>query len=243
VRTQRDPEVERVPAHAAEPDLDRNNKARTEGVADRTRTEGVPSGGYRGAQRDYMDREATGTDVADRKAAREQTAGRQFGREAAMREQQARPFDRDYAEREEQAYRGPLGYPMKASLPTALLLLGGTWLIVSRLVFNYTAAGSTPGGVLNGAVIGLILILVAVARLVTWRSSPTLGAASAILGAWMIASPWVFGYAHWGAGSRPTWSDVITGAVILLSGLATWSAGEAIQRADRAGAGAARYAS
>ena len=242
MRTQRDPEVERVPAHAAEPGLDRNNQARTEGVADNTRTEGVPSGGYRG-QQNYMGRNATGTDVADREATRDQLAGRQYGREAGLREQQNRQFGRDYAGAEEPAYRGPLGYPVGPALPTALLLLAGTWLIVSRLVFNYTAAGSTPGGVLNGVVIGLILVLVALARLVTLRSSPALGAVSAILGAWMIASPWVFGYAHWGAGSRGTWSDVITGAVILLAGLATWSAGEAARRVGSAGARGARFAS
>jgi hypothetical protein len=231
MRTQRDPEVERVPAHAAEPDLDRN-KARTEGVAEKIRAEGVPSGG-RGAQRD-RGREATGADTA---GTRDQLAGRQFGREAATREQ--RQFGRDYAAGEMPSNAG-FGYPVAASLPAALLLLAGIWLVVSRLAFNYVTTGSTPGGVVNGVVIGIILTAIALTRLVTPMSSPTLGAVSSVLGAWMIASPWVFAYSHWGAGSGPVWSDVITGAVIFLSGLATWTAGEA---ARRAGAGAPRLAS
>jgi SPW repeat-containing protein len=138
--------------------------------------------------------------------------------------------------------RGPAGAAsglgaMAASAPSAIALLGGVWLVVSRLVFDFPAAGSMADGVLNGLIVGIAITLVALARMTSASSNPVLGLVTAALGGWMIAAPWVFNYAHWGTNSGPTWSDVVTGALIALSGLATWLAGSARQviAARRAG--------
>jgi hypothetical protein len=117
-----------------------------------------------------------------------------------------------------------------ASAPAALALLGGLWLVISRLVFNFSGMALGPRGLVNGVVIGAAIALIATVRMATSTSSPMLSAATMVLGGWMIASPWVYGYAHWGAGSRPVWSDVVTGAVIALVSLASWSAGMAARR-------------
>jgi hypothetical protein len=129
--------------------------------------------------------------------------------------------------------RAPMGGAgigsMLASAPSAIALLGGIWLLVSRLVFNYARAGSGADGVLNGVILGISVALIALALMASARSNPVLGLVLAVLGGWMIASPWIFNYNSWGSQSGPTYSDVITGAGIAASGLATWLAGTARQ--------------
>lgn len=132
---------------------------------------------------------------------------------------------------------------MAASAPAALALLGGVWLLVSRLVYDFPAAGSSPQGVANGLIVGIVITLVALARLTGTRSNPLLGLVLVAFGAWMIAAPWIFGYDRWsGASSRATWSDVITAGLVILSGLATWFAGTVrqLRTAVREGSGRER---
>jgi hypothetical protein len=133
--------------------------------------------------------------------------------------------------------RAPLGGAgvgsMLASAPSGIALLGGVWLLVSRLVFNYATAGSAADGVLNGVIVGIAVALIALALMASARSNPVLGLVMAVLGGWMIASPWIFNYNSWGSESGPTYSDVITGAAIAASGLATWLAGTARQAMAR----------
>ena len=118
---------------------------------------------------------------------------------------------------------------MITSAPSAFALLAGIWLLVARVVFNYAAAGSAVDGILNGVIIGISVGLIALALMASANSNPVLGFVIAVLGGWMIASPWVFNYVAWGSGSGPTWSDVVTGAVMVVTGLATWLAGTARQ--------------
>jgi SPW repeat len=142
------------------------------------------------------------------------------------------PRDREMAASygQERAPMGGAGIgSMLASAPSAVALLGGIWLLVSRLVFNYAAAGSAADGVLNGVVVGIAVALIALALMSSARSNPVLGLVLAVLGGWMIASPWIFNYNSWGSESGPTYSDVITGAGIAASGIATWLAGTARQ--------------
>ena len=130
------------------------------------------------------------------------------------------------------------GLGMVVSAETAIALLAGLWLIVSRFVFDYPANGSTAGGVLNGVVIGIAVAVIAVARMsTTARSSPMLGLVTAVLGAWMIASPWVFGYNNWGTGSRPIYSDVIVGVVLFFVGLLSSMGAMRAMRASMGGGG------
>lgn len=115
---------------------------------------------------------------------------------------------------------------MTASAPAMVPLLGGIWLLVSRLLFDFPAAGATADGLVNGIVIGVAVAFVALARMTTASSNPVLGLVLTALGGWMIAAPWVFDYNQFsGAGYGATWSDVVTGGAIALFGLATWAAG------------------
>ncbi|MEV4537536.1 SPW repeat protein [Asanoa sp. NPDC049518] len=105
------------------------------------------------------------------------------------------------------------------SLPNALLLIAGVWLIISRFVFDYPLAGSTAGGVLNGVVIGIAVAVMALVRMSAYRSNPLINVVTVVAGGWMMASPWAFGYPHFGTGGRPGWSDIIVGGAIILFGL------------------------
>lgn len=105
------------------------------------------------------------------------------------------------------------------SLPNALLLIAGVWLIISRFVFDYPLAGATAGGVLNGVVIGIAVAIMALVRMSAYRSNPMINVVTVVAGMWMMASPWVFGYPHFGTGGRPGWSDIIVGGAIILFGL------------------------
>jgi len=104
-------------------------------------------------------------------------------------------------------------------VPNALLLIAGVWLIISRFVFDYPLAGATAGGVLNGVVIGIAVAVMALVRMSAYRSNPMINAVTVVAGAWMIASPWAFGYPHFGSGGRPGWNDIIVGGAIMLFGL------------------------
>jgi len=117
------------------------------------------------------------------------------------------------------------------SAPNALLLIAGVWLIISRLVFDYPAAGSTAGGVINGVVIGIAVAIMALVRMSAYRSNPMINVVTVVAGAWMMASPWAFGYPHFGTGGRPAWSDIIVGAAIILLGL-VGAAGQAMRRTE-----------
>jgi len=105
------------------------------------------------------------------------------------------------------------------SAPNALLLIAGIWLILSRFVFDFPLAGSTAGGVLNGVVIGIAVAVMALVRMSAYRSNPLINVVTVVAGAWMMASPWAFGYPHFGSGGRPGWSDIIVGGAIILFGL------------------------
>lgn len=203
----------------------------------RDRTADPPAGAGQDVDTDWVDNPATGygrprhareTDTeawtgqepaADRWTARDRDIETRPGRGPDPRS----PWERDTV--------GGLPRPsaIAATAPSAIALLGGIWLLISRLVFNYPAAGSGPEGVLNGVIIGIAVTLVSLALMTTSTSNPVLGLVLAVLGGWMIAGPWVFNYAHWGTGGRPTWSDVVTGAAIGLTGLLTWLAGTARQ--------------
>lgn len=121
------------------------------------------------------------------------------------------------------------GYDIAGSAPSAVALIAGLWLVVSRFVFDYPGAGAGSDGLWNGVVIGIAVALIAMVRMSTATSNPVLSLVNLVLGGWMIAGPWVFNYDQWGAGSGPAWSDVITGAAIAVFALASWSAGAASQ--------------
>jgi hypothetical protein len=201
----------------------------------RDRTADPPAATGPGVDTDWVDNPATGYGRARHAretdtepwTGQEPAADRWTARDRDVETRPGRGFDSRSAWERENAGGLPRPSAIAASAPSAIALLGGIWLVISRLVFNYPAAGSAADGVLNGVIIGIAVTLVALALMTSSTSNPVLGLVLAALGGWMIAGPWVFNYAHWGTGGRPTWSDVVTGAAIALTGLVTWLAGTA----------------
>jgi hypothetical protein len=72
--------------------------------------------------------------------------------------------------------------------------------------------------VLNAAVIGVLVVLLAEIELVKLRRWPEI--AQLACGLWQMASPYVFGYA--GAGELRYWHFVLGALVALLAGLELW---------------------
>jgi len=91
-------------------------------------------------------------------------------------------------------------------------LVLGVWLAVSPWVLAYTGeTRSMQNAVILGIVIGLVAFI-ALFQEGVWEEW-----ANAALGAWMIVSPWVLGFA---AMSAATANAVVVGAAVL--SLAAW---------------------
>jgi hypothetical protein len=109
-----------------------------------------------------------------------------------------------------------------AASPMGVVLLGGVWLIVARFVYEYGRLRTDA--VTNGVVVGVAITLVALIRLSSPASNPTLSLVAAVMGGWMFAAPWVFGYASFGPSSAAAWNDLIVGAVVVLFALLSFFA-------------------
>ena len=93
-------------------------------------------------------------------------------------------------------------------------LLLGIWVFVSPWVLGFSA---TQIAAWNANAVGLVIAVAAVAAFVQfhrWEEWVNI-----VLGAWLIASPWVLAVA---AVQALVWNQVIAGAIVC--GLAVWSA-------------------
>jgi hypothetical protein len=109
-----------------------------------------------------------------------------------------------------------------AASPMGVVLLGGVWLIVARFVYEYGRLRTDA--VTNGVVLGVAITLVALIRLSSPASNPTLSLVAAVMGGWMFAAPWVFGYATFGPSSAAAWNDLIVGVVVVVFSLLSFFA-------------------
>jgi hypothetical protein len=96
-----------------------------------------------------------------------------------------------------------------------LIALLGLWMLMSHLVLRYSEFHS--GLLWNTWIVGLAIILVSAGRFIAEIPDPSQDIAHAALGLWLIASPWVLGFA-----SHPIARDnsVIVGAFV--AGIALW---------------------
>lgn len=94
-------------------------------------------------------------------------------------------------------------------------ILLGCWLIASPWTFGYTI---DAGGFWNSIVAGALIALLAAARFSSPRSPIGSSWLNLLLGLWMIASPWIYGYA---ANGEAMWNSIVVGAVV--AALAAWS--------------------
>jgi hypothetical protein len=94
-------------------------------------------------------------------------------------------------------------------------LILGLWLIVAPFVLTFT--GSSARG--DDIILGIVIAVIAACRVFGAYRSPWLSWANALLGIWVIISPWILGFS---GKAQPTWNNVIVGIAITI--LAVWSA-------------------
>jgi SPW repeat len=90
----------------------------------------------------------------------------------------------------------------------------GAWLVLSPMILNY-ANETAPAT--NSYIIGLAIIVMAAAAI--WSFQTWEEWINAVLGVWLIISPWALGYSGL---LTPMWNHIIVG--VLVGGLALWAA-------------------
>lgn len=107
------------------------------------------------------------------------------------------------------ADRALAGRPLPWS--SVLNLLAGLYLALCSWIF---APELGRAGAVNAVVVGALIAVVAGVRLASGPDRAWISWFNALLGAWAIASPWIF---HFATGSSAAWNIVVTGltAVVL----------------------------
>ena len=104
----------------------------------------------------------------------------------------------------------------QASTASGLDLLAAIWLLISPFALAFISGGWATT---NNVVVGIIVGILAIYRLGSAPDSVWASWCNLVLGLWVIASPWILGF----AGSHvPMTNNVITGICIAV--LAFWSA-------------------
>jgi hypothetical protein len=94
-------------------------------------------------------------------------------------------------------------------------LLLGLWLIASPWIYGVFGGGVPAAW--NSIVVGILIALVAAARLGSDRASgEPLSWINVVLGAWMIASPFIYGYAQAGPFTA---NSIVVGVIVLFLAL------------------------
>ena len=87
-------------------------------------------------------------------------------------------------------------------------IIAGIWLILASFVLGYAAV---EAALWDEIVVGAIVLVLAAVRVGNPARFPGLSWANLIAGLWLIAAPFVCGYADIG---RAMWNDIIVGIVI-----------------------------
>ena len=105
----------------------------------------------------------------------------------------------------------------QVKVASGLNFLAGIWIIISAWVYG---AIYTSGSAWNSIIVGIVIAVFAAIRFFSPRSAVGLSCINALLGIWMIISPWVYGYSS--TNMARTWNSVIFGIIVLILGV--WSA-------------------
>ena len=105
----------------------------------------------------------------------------------------------------------------QVKVASGLTFLAGVWVVISAWVYG---AIYTTGNAWNSIIVGILIAVLAAIRFFAPRSAVGLSWINALLGIWMIISPWVFGYA--GVNTARMWNSVVFGIIVLI--LSVWSA-------------------
>ena len=111
-----------------------------------------------------------------------------------------------------------------------LLLLTGLYAAISPWVVHFH--GANPNLAVNNLIIGIALALMGVGLTLAGERMYRLSWTCALIGVWMIISPWVVTAGH-GATAGIIWNNVWIGAVAFVLGLGAASMVRAAHRTDK----------
>ena len=106
-----------------------------------------------------------------------------------------------------------------------IVLFLGVWLLFMPFVMIYSLPTGIEGILsLNSWIVGFALIFsagLAIQELKPWEEWVNM-----VLGAWMVASPWVFGYSHQ---ANLMWGSVIVGGAVAVLGMVSLPIAQRLQ--------------
>lgn len=105
----------------------------------------------------------------------------------------------------------------QVKVASGLNVLFGLWLIISPFVMGFSALSTAA--MWDAIIVGIIVAVLAAIRFFNTDSSSALSWINALLGIWMIISPWIFGVAGM---TGALWDFIIVGIAFLVFGV--WSA-------------------
>lgn len=103
-------------------------------------------------------------------------------------------------------------HPNQVRIASGMNVIAGLYLLISAW-----SAGVTMGNVWNNVVAGILVAVFAASR-VAGAAGRWASWLDALIGGWVILSPWVYNY----AGTEWMWNSVVVGIVIAVLGI--WSA-------------------
>jgi hypothetical protein len=95
-------------------------------------------------------------------------------------------------------------------------IIAGIWTIISPWVYGFY---NGVGNVWNSVIVGIVIAIFAAIRFFGTAGTVWLSWINALLGIWLILSPWIYGFTD---NTGRKWNSVIVGIVVLV--LSVWSA-------------------
>ncbi|MCR6490551.1 hypothetical protein M8542_47895 [Amycolatopsis sp. OK19-0408] len=107
------------------------------------------------------------------------------------------------------------------SLPSSLVFLAGVWVGFAPYVLHYSSAVTVTG---SDVLVALIVSVLALARTIVPRDWPLFSVANAVLGCWLLLTPFTLGTLFGVTDPRrAVVDDVVVGALLLaLGGLSAY---------------------
>jgi len=106
----------------------------------------------------------------------------------------------------------PHSHASQVRLASGLNVLVGIYLLIAGAI-----GGVTRGSTTNAIILGIIVAILAASR-AFGSAGPWVAWINALIGIWMIISPWIYGY----AGHGWMWNSIVVGIIMLALGI--WSA-------------------
>jgi hypothetical protein len=106
---------------------------------------------------------------------------------------------------------------------SGLDVLAGVWLLISPFALSFRHLHSTHVGyaMTNDVIFGIVIGILALIRFFSTdvRGTSWLSWVNAVLGVWVLISPWALRYSEFAV---PMWNNIVLGIVVIV--LACWSA-------------------